>query len=110
MRQLAHATDAGVEALRAAAVAVTAVALEQVPASFGERQNALTRIHRDESDESFIPEMAQTVLAYIRHVALGHDAKGTNGRQCPDIVTIELVPVSSVEHELAVLAPRQFEV
>src|SRR3954469_16335504 len=54
--------------------------------------------------------MAQTVLARNRRLALGHDAKGADRRQCPDIVTIELVPVASVEHELAVLAPRQFEV
>ena len=54
--------------------------------------------------------MAQTVLACIRHLALGHDAKRADRRQCPNIVTIELVPVSSVQDELAVLAPRQFEV
>src|SRR3954470_11431004 len=53
--------------------------------------------------------MAQTVLARISHLALGHDAEGADRRQCPDIVTIELVPVSSVEHKLAVLAPRQFK-
>lgn len=46
------------------------------------------------------------------HQALGAraGAKGADRRQCPDIVTIELVPVASVEHELTVLAPRQFEV
>jgi len=117
MRQLTRPVHAGVEGLLPPVVAVAAMGLQQVMAAFRQGDGALAPVDRHEPHQALVPEVAEIavprvgcLVAQVAEIALGHHAKGPNGRERPALVTVEFVPVIAVDDDLAFESPWQIKI
>jgi len=106
---LALAADAGVEHLRALAISVQGVRIEQVSASGRERQSALAIAQINRLDEPLIAEVLKGVVRKIE-LAFRHDAKHANGGQSTAVFAVQFVDSIAINDQFALVAARQIEI
>jgi hypothetical protein len=96
--------------LLAPVVAVTAVLLEEPLTAVRERHDPVANIDRDVPDQVLLSQVRHAVVARVRQIALGHDAKRTDRAERPHVVAVERVLVAADQDELAFMPLRQVEV
>ena len=97
VRQLARFGDAGVKRLRDLAIGSATRILEHGAAHRGQRHERRACLADDMShgldqiEITQVPKIARPHLLRVAQVRLGHDAKGADCRQCPDLGATQFV-------------------
>jgi hypothetical protein len=77
-----------------------------------QRDGTLVLVQRHPVDESLlfqVPEV-EPILTRIAQIALRHDPKGADSRECPRFRSIQRVVAVAIVHELALRSARQIEI
>jgi hypothetical protein len=116
VRQLTRPAHAGVEGLLPRIVAVAAMGFQEVVAMWGQRQDALTAVERDEPHQPFVSQVTEVRLADIRglvapiaQIAFGHHPERADRRKRPAVVAVEFVAVIAIHHDLPFESTGQFK-
>jgi hypothetical protein len=106
---LAGPTDASVERLCGAALALQCVRVEQIASLLCERQVAFVPAKVDGLDEALVSEMTNGIVVGVE-VLFGYDSERADDGQRAAVVAVQLVHTVAVDDELTFLAARQVEV
>jgi hypothetical protein len=102
---LAGPTDAGVERLCGAAVALQSVRVEQIASLLCERQAPFAPAKVDGLDEALGSEVTNGIVVGVE-VLFGYDSERADGGQRTAVVAVQLVHTVAVDDELTFLAAR----
>lgn len=83
--------------------------VEQFASLARERQSTLVAAEINGGDQAFVPQVREAVVVGVQ-VVLGHDSEGADGRQRAAVLAVQFVHPVAVDHQLALLAPREVEV
>jgi len=90
--------------------------LKNMVATLGERYGAFSALQRYKLRESLVAEVPQVwvtriagVIAPILEIALGHHPKRPDGRDRSTVLTIEFVPLVTIQHDFAIEVARQLD-